>query len=60
MFRSLGKFYGGESDELASPSMKQSELNLCNYKESSVARKEFHLTLLLPQGDPLQNRGVSF
>lgn len=41
MLGALGKFYGGESDELASPSMKQSELNLCNHKESSVARKDF-------------------
>lgn len=72
MFGAPGKLYGGESDELASPSVKQSELNLCNHEEGSVERKDFRLkdlrsdplqnrglTLLLPQGDPLQNR-VSF
>lgn len=72
MFGAPGKLYGGKSDELASPSVKQSELNLCNHEEGSGARKDFRLkdlrsdplqnrglTLLLPQGDPLQNR-VSF
>lgn len=42
MFGARGKLYGGESDEFASPSMKQSELNLCDNEEGSVVRKDFH------------------